>query len=61
MTDTPPSPDADPADDAELEETESALTEMHRSGVGTQDPNLVSGAETELVDDQVRPDAEPQV
>ncbi len=67
MTDTPSPSDADPRrdpaaqDDAEPDDTDSAVSEMHRSGVGTQDPNLTSGPETELVDDQVQPDQPPEV
>ena len=51
--------DHDEPDDG-ADEDESLIDELRDTGVGLDDPNIV-GQPTPLVDEQIAPDAEPQV
>ncbi len=53
----PEQPDPEQPDDDE----ESLIDEMRGSGVGLEDPNIVSNVDTSAVDAHVREDEPPQV
>lgn len=51
-------PDDDAPDD---EEDESVIDEMRGSGVGLEDPNIVSDTDTSDVDAQIQEDQPPEI
>lgn len=53
-------PDEESDRESDDEHDDSLIDEMRGSGVGTEDPNIVSG-DTHLVDEQVAKDEPPQV
>lgn len=53
--------DDDPADNPDDAEGESVIDEMRGSGVGLEDPNIVSDADTSDVDAHIQEDQPPEV
>lgn len=60
-TDPEEQPDPEQPDDEEPDDDESLIDEMRGSGVGLEDPNIVSDVDTSAVDAHVREDEPPQV